>query len=159
MLINTDLVRAKEKPGKSKCREVITKLGWPLCGAGHWERSFYAGAVTHKPRQGLWYGKWNHIITLSARENIPFTKGSGLKQVGQVSDSISREGSGCVSLSLLPTPNSDMGEIQMCVRSDNSMRPPVPWLWTNNKVMTTWDSHCRGVQTADFSMGTVEPWT
>lgn len=63
MLINMDLVRAKEKPGKSKYREGIRKLGWPIvrCRTLREKLSCWGGDTQAQTRPAEWEVKPLHF--------------------------------------------------------------------------------------------------
>lgn len=69
----------------------------------------------------------SETITLSAKENTShLQKDRGSNKSNKFQIASHRRAAVAISLSLLPTPNSEMGEIQRCVRSENSMCPHVP---------------------------------
>lgn len=69
----------------------------------------------------------SETITLSAKENTShLQKDRGSNKSDKFQIASHGRAAVAISLSLLPTPNSEMGEIQMCVRSENSMCPHVP---------------------------------
>lgn len=113
MLINMDLVQAKEKLGKSKCQKTIMKLPFlSHCMVLDTERLLYGACDTQaQTRPVVGEMKLCHYV-FSQRKHIPFSKGLEPKQVRQVSDASNVRAAVLFSLS-----DSCQLQIHKCVSS------------------------------------------